>query len=324
MSLVNFGLLTLISPGAGEALPSTQYFFAVSVAETAHEASGILLSWFYTGSHTESGMMRRTLLLSLAVSIVSIGIGHAADMSVKAQRAVASPPTLSWSGFYIGANGGWGWSDYNISESPFGTTGIEDLVSQSVGTRANGGVFGGQIGYNWQFTPYWMLGIEGDYDGASINGSRGVVFPSILAPGNTNGFFATQNIRSLASIRGRIGYTWGPALFYFTGGGAWENVSTNAIISGNTGVGIFGDSAAGSFSTARSGFVIGGGIEYLVAQNWTVRGEYLHYDFTGSNGNELTLANCSVANCGVNLANVSNNVDVFRLGANYKFGWSPY
>ena len=88
--------------------------------------------------------MKRALLLSLAVSIASIGIGHAADMSVKAQRAVASPPTLSWS--YIGANGGWGWSDYNISESPFGTTGVEDLVSQSVGTRANGGVFGGQIG----------------------------------------------------------------------------------------------------------------------------------------------------------------------------------
>jgi hypothetical protein len=62
-----------------------------------------------------------------------------------------------------------------------------------------------------------VLGVEGDYDGASINGSQQGAFPSILAPsGNTNGLMVHENINSLATVRGRIGHTWGPGLLYFT------------------------------------------------------------------------------------------------------------
>jgi outer membrane immunogenic protein len=268
----------------------------------------------------------KKLLVSIvagAAAVACLGQAYAADLGYPAYKAPPPvAPVQSWTGLYIGANGGWGWSNINVSETPFGTTGIADILAGSYSTSAKGGLFGGQLGYNWQAGNF-VLGIEGDYDGASINGSQQGVFPSILAPsGNTNGFMVHENINSLATIRGRIGYTWGPGLLYFTGGGAWENVQANGIISANTGPSVYGNSATGSFSTTKSGYVVGAGFEWMVAQNWTVRAEYLYYDFNGGGTNyQLGLANCAVANCGVNVTSASNNISAFRLGANYKFDW---
>ena len=124
--------------------------------------------------------------------------------------------------FYIGANGGWGWSHVTASENnPFGPAAIAGISPQSLGTDLNGGVFGGQIGYNWQ-TANWVIGIEGDFDGASINGVNQVIFPNIAFSGKTSGFIARENVGWLASIRGRLGTTWGPGLAYITGGAAWK------------------------------------------------------------------------------------------------------
>ena len=178
-------------------------------------------------------------------------------------------PVQSWTGLYIGANGGWGWSNINVSETPFGPVGIADILAGSYSTSAKGAVFGGQLGYNWQAGNF-VLGVEGDYDGASINGSQQGTFPS-LQSGYTSGFMVHENINSLATIRGRIGYTWGPGLVYFTGGGAWENVQATGMASW----GYLGNSTTGSFSTNRSGYVVGGGFEWLVAQNWTVRAIFI-------------------------------------------------
>ena len=179
-----------------------------------------------------------------------------------------------------------------------------------------------------------MLGVEGDYDGAGINGSQQATFNSLLvAPGFANsGFMVHENIDSLASIRGRLGYTWGPGLLYVTGGGAWEHMQTNAIISGNVGINTLGNTGTGNFSNTRSGYVVGGGVEWMVAQNWTVRAEYLYYDFNGGGGTGQTVGipNCSTGPgagfgasgvCGAHVASANNNVNVFRLGASYKFDW---
>jgi opacity protein-like surface antigen len=138
---------------------------------------------------------------------------------------------------------------------------------------------------------------------------------------HTNGLSVSEDIKSLASLRGRIGYTWADGLLYFTGGGAWESISTSAMISANTAPGVFGQSATGSVTNTRSGYVIGGGVEWMVARNWTVRGEYLYYNFTGADTFALPIANCAIPGCGVNVTTASNNINVFRLGANYKFDW---
>jgi outer membrane immunogenic protein len=181
-----------------------------------------------------------------------------------------------------------------------------------------GAVFGGQIGYNWQMGA-WVFGIEGDYDGVSISGTGSAIFPSRLAPGHTDAFTATEKINWLASLRGRVGYAFGLGMLYFTGGGAWEGVTTDATISANTGVHIFSESAAGSFSATRSGFVVGTGYEVMIDRNWTARAEYLFYDFGKSDTNSLALPSCMVPGCGVNIANGGNHVNEFRLGVNYKF-----
>jgi outer membrane immunogenic protein len=265
--------------------------------------------------------MKKFLLVTTAFGMLAMP-AMAADMNAapmyKAPIPVAVAP--AWTGLYLGFNGGWGWAHSSISETAYGTTGIADISATSVSPSAQGGVFGGQIGYNYQFLPNWVVGVEGDYDAASITDTKATTFPSLLAPGNSNGFAVSEKIQSLASIRGRIGYTWGPGLLYFTGGGAWADVNTNATISANTGAGPFGDTANASNTNTKSGFVIGGGLEWMVAPNWTVRGEYLYYDFSnGNNANGLGLPNCAGGACGVNVSSASNNISVFRLGANYKF-----
>jgi outer membrane immunogenic protein len=263
--------------------------------------------------------------LAAGVAAACVGSAGAADLARPAPMPYVAPVAVgpSWTGFYLGFNGGWGWSNYNVSEAPFGVTGIADILPQALGTSNDGAVFGGQIGYNWQIAS-WVLGIEADWDGANISSTNATVFPSILGgPGttHTNSFTTNEKIGELASIRGRLGYVWGPAMLYFTGGGAWENVTTNATISANTAGGNFGQSANASFSTTRSGFVLGAGVEWMATPSWLIRAEYLHYDFSGANTNTLGIANCAVPGCGVNVTTASNNVDVFRMGASYKLDW---
>jgi outer membrane immunogenic protein len=187
----------------------------------------------------------------------------------------------------------------------------------SLNTRPDGGVFGGQIGYSWQ-TGNWVLAIEGDFDAGSISGTQNSIAGSPNSPAlpTTNVVSAKERIDWLASMRARIGVLWGPGLLYFTGGGAWEGVNRDLVVS------VFGDTAASNFSSTRSGFVIGGGYEWQVAQHWTVRGEYLFYDFGGNSTDNLTLPDCNLTTpgaCNVALTTGKNNISVGRIGINYKF-----
>jgi outer membrane immunogenic protein len=262
--------------------------------------------------------MKRTAI-ALLTGVAVVGLGYSA---LAADLAVPPPPPAapSWTGLYIGANGGWGWSNFDTAFVPDPTgafIAVGDLAGpSSLNTSANGGVFGGQVGYNWQ-TGNWVLGVEGDFDAASISGTQTSIGNSPNTPGlpTTNVISATQKIDWLASIRARIGVLWGPGLVYFTGGGAWEGVKRDLLASD------FGDSAASNFSSTRSGFVIGGGYEWQFAQRWTVRGEYLFYDFAGANTNNLTLPDCNLATpgaCNVGFTTGKNNISVGRIGLNYK------
>jgi len=231
-------------------------------------------------------------------------------------------PVYNWTGFYIGFNGGWGWSRASANIVQTGTP--LDFNPVEVSTKTNGAVFGGQIGYNYQFNSNWVVGVEGDFDGTGMSKSGSAVYPSLLAGafGRNDAFSAEAKIRWLATVRGRLGYTWGPGMVYITGGGAWEELEGNFLVSSNLATGTFGTSVAGSATSTKSGWTIGGGFQWMLTPSWIARAEYLYYSFNNNN-NTLALTfpaptQCATP-CGVAVTSSNNNINVLRLGLDYKF-----
>src|SRR5262245_51931728 len=225
---------------------------------------------------------------ALSASLAAAAIAADLRPAYKAPPPVAAPvPYNNWSGFYIGGHAGAGWSDN--SDSAF--------------------VGGGQIGYNWQFAPNWLIGIEGDISGSTFSDSTSTttmqdVGGGLILPVTESG---NVDLNWLASIRGRVGYTWDRFLVYFTGGAAWANVDANASLS----IQGLGTGATASASGTKSGWVLGGGGEWMFAPNWTVGVEYLHYDFDSISG---------TSSIGDPFSVDIGSVDVVRARLNYKFG----
>jgi outer membrane immunogenic protein len=119
-----------------------------------------------------------------AVSAVAFTqIAAAADMPVKAPVAPVPAPIYSWTGFYVGVHAGWGWSSYTVAVTPspafVSASGYE---TNSFDQNSDGFIGGGQIGYNWQFAPNWVIGIEGDISGAGIRETTVARSPLVAFP----------------------------------------------------------------------------------------------------------------------------------------------
>ena len=253
----------------------------------------------------------------------------AADLGAPVyRRPVAVPvPVAIWTGFYGGFNGGYGWSDTSITSAPFQSS-LGPLVvpGAALSERNRGPVFGGQLGYNYQIGAV-VIGIEGDFDWAGLNNSAAAVLLDPTGGTGADGLMVHRDTEWLASIRGRLGYSWGTSLLYVTGGGAWEKLNTNVLLSTDTSTNQFSTSFAGSFSTTKSGWVLGVGYEWMIAPAWIVRAEYLHYDFR--NGDTIPAnVNCGFlgrgAVCGANINSDNDHVDVVRLGLSYKLGYAGF
>jgi outer membrane immunogenic protein len=210
---------------------------------------------------------------------------------------VAVAPT--WTGLYLGVNGGWGWT--SSSNVTFDTVPVGGFPAFTFAQNASGPVFGGQLGYNWQ-AGNWVFGVEGDVDGVGTQKN----FKSFAEPTTGLTFSASASPNWLASLRGRLGYTWGPGMIYLTGGGAWEGVQFNTSDA----------VASSSFTNTRSGWTIGGGYEWMIAPNWMVRAEYLYYGFSGTVNNVTPILGGGVSHSWSN-----TNTSVARIGLNYKFDW---
>ena len=131
----------------------------------------------------------------------------AADLYTKAPPPAAPPPPpiYDWSGFYIGANGGWGQSHncLDLVTDVFGTvTGCNDR---------SGGVVGGQIGYRWQ-TNQFVAGLEAQGDWADLSNTRVSVFDPFLS--------TTLKTDAIGLFTGQVGWAWNNSLLYFKGGAA--------------------------------------------------------------------------------------------------------
>jgi outer membrane immunogenic protein len=213
-------------------------------------------------------MLRRILLAATGV-IALTGAAHAADI-YRAPEGVSYKDTpylgVNWSGLYMGANAGYGWSANTDNLNPTGP-------------------FGGvQVGYNFQ-SGNFVFGAEADFQGAHISDS------SALQKSEMNWF---------GTVRGRLGYSFGSALVYGTGGFAFGNVE-NSIATGGP---FFTD------SETQTGWVAGGGLEYKVTPTWSAKGEYQFLDLD---------ANSRVGPLGLG-NETRTQVHTFRIGLNYLWG----
>jgi outer membrane immunogenic protein len=280
--------------------------------------------------------MHRHVVASLAVASLSVGLTAAASAADLGQPAPApvytkAPPIAppSWTGFYIGANAGYGWSassSASFSGASVGSSNITDFFADnefpaSLSPMPKGFVGGGEIGYNWQVAPTWLLGLEADFQGSDINGTdtqSPIPTVSGLAPFTTS---LEERIRWFGTVRGRAGFLpTDNVLIYGTGGLAYgqTEISFNTVPSASAALCTLNFTcASGSASTTSVGWTAGAGLEWMIAPHWTVKAEYLYVDL-----GTLSVTGDTVPSAippGSFTASGRFREDIVRGGVNFKF-----
>lgn len=237
--------------------------------------------------------------LIAATALIISGSAFAADMPVKAPAAVVAPAP-SWTGWYIGINGGgvWGNTDPNVTDigpdSFFARANVPAVLANgSQSFRNSGGLAGAQIGYLYQTGPA-ILGLEVGVDWMGLRGSASngpTLYP--VTPPATFSWNLEGRSSFLATFLGRVGYNMGAWYPYVTGGLAVATLKYNA-----TYIDTFYPSVSTvSLSQTKPGYALGGGVEWRVAQHWLLRGEYLYMHFENVSGNGQIACTPGVGNC---------------------------
>jgi outer membrane immunogenic protein len=290
----------------------------------------------------EESYMKKILLASTALAMLAgIGAASAADLPTRKGPPVAPiyvPPAFTWTGFYVGLNAGYIWQNSNKNNTlPLGATAVGGFIPSSGGN--NGGfIGGGQVGYNYQFTPGqgFVLGAEADIQYADVGkksnnlgsytfaSTPGTVFtPTTSSGGSSGNYFGT--------VRARVGYAFDRFLIYATGGLAYGDVgrrNNGGAVTAFTAPGAVNPFSgtiapaggtttflgATSNSSTRAGWTIGGGLEYAVWQNWTVKAEYLYYNLGNGKNNNIVSPFFTGTTSKRN-----QDGNIVRVGVNYKF-----
>jgi outer membrane immunogenic protein len=251
--------------------------------------------------------MYRKLLLASAGAIALTG--SAAMAAEPPPVYLPPPPIFTWTGIYIGGQVGYAWGTGANQFDGF----VDDaFLDTSVGGSPNGVIGGTHVGFNYQI-PGWpmfsssglVIGLEGSVDGTSLTNTAVLAFPD----GSTLAAHTNADIQG--SIRGRLGIAWDRVLIFATGGVAFGGFNTTVSVSEPP---FF---ASASRSNTRTGWTVGGGIEYAITNNWSIQAEYRFTDFgTIRNGDLAGLPADEFLNGQRRLQ--QNQVQV---GFSYKFDW---
>jgi outer membrane immunogenic protein len=243
-------------------------------------------------TRTIGGILRKIVFGSIALIIATMRSALGDDIPAPVLKApVAAPASpYNWSGFYAGGSLGGRWSNSNwTSTCTEVSTGLVALFCNTASGRlpqGNPASFdsatvraGGYFGYNWQVSPLWVLGVEGDIAwGNSSKTVRGI--PGSIFPG---GSFSNDQSSVKegwdGSARARIGFLATPTwLLYVTGGPALQNFEINANCTAPTSNWCtFSRNETASWT--RLGWTIGGGVETKLWGNWLGRIEYRYADY---------------------------------------------
>jgi outer membrane immunogenic protein len=201
----------------------------------------------------------KSWLAASALLVTLPAWAFAADLpNVKGPPVFAPPPPVfSWTGLYIGGQAGYQWG----TSDPRLVTAGGAFVAGEPSYNNEGVVGGGHAGFNYQVSQF-VFGIEGDIEGTSYSGS-GL---------STGGAFRSSTRDDIeGSVRGRAGFAWDRVLFYGTGGVAFASIDNS--------FGLAGGPSLFAATSGRVGWTAGGGVEYAIDPNWSVRAEYRYTDY---------------------------------------------
>ena len=228
----------------------------------------------------------RKCIFGLAVA-ASVAVTSASAADLPSQKGpppvyIPPPPIWTWTGIYVGLNLGGGWLDrYNYV----------NWFPLSVGSNSGGVTGGAQFGYNYQFTPLLVAGLETDFQGSSVGSGGNQVWG------------ATRSVGWFGTVRGRAGVSLlnSQLLLYGTGGFAYGDLRLN-----------YG--WLGSEARTATGWTTGGGLEYSFQPNWSARVEYIYANI-GANFSPTLAGPFAVE------SQQRAHLNTVRAGVNYRFNW---
>ncbi|MPZ56781.1 MAG: outer membrane beta-barrel protein [Rhizobiales bacterium] len=241
--------------------------------------------------------MSRLLTAITAVSVLhAVGPVLAADVSPSpAMPAKGVPyvaPLYDWTGFYLGAHGGGGWTSSTVTDP---TGAVFAPPSTGVDVSGQGWLGGAQIGYNYQLGA-WVFGVEGDLSYTDIRGTTTSPF----------GVDVNTRLNWVGTVTGRLGIAWDRTLVYAKAGAAFGEISVSPRVPPVIDF---------KGKDTRTGWTVGAGVEYALWGDWSVKAEYNYLDL----GTRTVTATSPAGGSVLTDAKVTEHM--IKLGANYKFGW---
>lgn len=306
--------------------------------------------------------MIKNLLMSSLAAVAITGSALAADLPARMAPPPPPPvPVFTWTGAYIGINGGGIFNRGNqdgffatpgacnpinpgcsIAVPSYGTLMANAISSLAVGNNTRGGFLGGgQIGINYQWNSSFVVGGELDGQGVWANNNNNNNVAIVTLPNTAPGFGAfpvtaagglRQRLEYIVTARLRAGFLATPSLLiYGTGGAAFGGVRTTAFV--NTAFPTDATVTAGPTaftdgSQTRVGWTAGGGLEWMFLPNWSLKGEALYYDLGRFNTLLPSVTSTATfvpgAVVGSALPGISHRERgiIARGGLNYHFGWT--
>lgn len=228
-------------------------------------------------------MTKLPLAAGLALALVA-GSALAADLpSYKAPPPPPPPPPFTWTGLYGGVNVGYGFGAGDYETGAYIYPGFPNGGAWSGSQNITGALGGGQLGFNYQFSPWLVVGLEADIQAADLNGQRSYLGPGFGPPVNLTAVNSAKSVDWFGTVRGRLGFvlpSWPNSMVYGTGGFAYGGLDHSVSVAN-----FFPTAAAASngrslFSDTATGWTAGGGVEWtpLMFSAWSFKLEYLYTD----------------------------------------------